>query len=43
MNKALLVLAALLAVSVAQAICDSSVYDTPQMLPIKKGTTYSAV
>lgn len=43
MNKAFLVLSAVLAVTVAQQWCEPSIYDTPQMIPIRKGTTYSAV
>ncbi len=43
MNKAFLVLAAVLTLSVSQQWCDPSIYDTPQMIPIRKGTTYTAV
>lgn len=43
MNKAFLVFAAVLAFAVAQEWCDTTIYDTPQMIPIRKGTTYSAV
>ena len=43
MNKVLLVIAALLAVTWAQGDCSDTIFDTPQMLPVKLGTTYSTV
>lgn len=41
-NKLLLIVAALLALSICQDNCEPSVYDTPQLIPVKKGTTYIA-
>jgi hypothetical protein len=43
LNKTLAVIAAILALTICQDLCEPSIYDTPQMIPIKKGTTYSAV
>jgi len=43
MSKVILVIAAMLALSITQEVCESTIYDTPQMIPIRKGTTYSAV
>lgn len=44
-NKMLLLIAAILALSICQVCkgnCDPSIYDTPQLIPIRKGTTYTA-
>ncbi len=43
MNKAFLVLSAVLALTVAQQWCESNIYDNPQVIPIRKGMTYAAV
>lgn len=41
-NKLLLLLAALLALTICQEDCERTIYDTPQLIPIRKGTTYTA-
>jgi hypothetical protein len=43
MNKTLVVITALLALTICQDFCEPSIYNTPQMIPVRKGTTYRAV
>lgn len=41
-NKLFVLIVALLALTICQDNCERSIYDTPQLIPIRKGTTYTA-